>query len=150
MIVGALTAATLARSGLTAAAGVAMLLAVQRMRNATRPAPSPFETAARHRPGTAETRPPDLETLERVVGFAASQAGDVHYRLRPVLRGIAAHRLRVGPGIDLDGAPGRARQLLGDDLFDLVRADRPAPDDRFGPGMSPEALRALVDRLEGV
>jgi hypothetical protein len=34
--------------------------------------------------------------------------------------------------------------------WDLLRPDRPAPDDHFGPGIAEADLRALVDDLERI
>ena len=121
-----------------------------RRRRGYRDAGSAFELAvagSRHR---APDRPPALEELERLVTFAMSRSGasDLHFRLRPLLREMAARRLRAGHGVDLDADPGRARSLLGDDLFDLVRADRPPPIDRLAPGLPADTMAAIVDRLE--
>jgi hypothetical protein len=40
--------------------------------------------------------------------------------------------------------------VLGEELWEVVRPDRPAPTDRTAPGLPPEALHALVDRLEAI
>ncbi|HEY4376718.1 MAG TPA: hypothetical protein VGM93_06150 [Acidimicrobiales bacterium] len=111
---------------------------------------SVFEQEALGRRPTPVARPPELEELERTVGFATEAAGDVHRRLRPVLRSLAAHQLRRRRGIDLEADPDAARRLLGAELYDLVRADRPAPVDRRAPGIAADHLAELVVILEGL
>jgi hypothetical protein len=102
---------------------------------------------ARVRGGAVTTRrPADLERFERLVTISAT-ASAVHLRLRPVLREIAAARLGRR-GISLDGSPGDARPILGEDLWELVRPDRPRPADPRGPGISLAQLTAFTDRLE--
>ena len=73
----------------------------------------------------------------------------MHRRLRPLLRELAAARLRRR-GVQLDHDGDRARELLGDELWEIVRPGRPMPADRFGPGLSGSELRRLVERLEAV
>ena len=106
-----------------------------------------YERALRHRRFGVE-RPPELERLEREVVLAGANAFDVHVRVRPSLREIAAHRLESRRGLDLDRGAPETRALLGDDLWELVRPGRPAPGDRSAPGIPLERLRAYVDRLE--
>ena len=88
----------------------------------------------------------DLERLERMVA-AASHAGEMHWRLRPVLREVAAAGLRRRR-VDLDTDPIAAPALLSPRTWELVRPDRPRPDDSFAPGMSRDELRAVLDDLE--
>ena len=99
-------------------------------------------------PEPPETAPiPALERLEREVALAASREFDLHYRLRPVLREIAASRLeRRGARLDSDSK--RARELLGDELWSLTEPDREPPTNRQAPGMGFEELERTVERLE--
>jgi hypothetical protein len=97
---------------------------------------------------TPPQRPTDLARMERVV-MLRSTAAEVHRRIRPPLREIALARLG-NRGVRLDHQPEVARQLLGDELWELVRPDRPQPDDPRGPGMTLEELERLTDRLEAV
>ena len=65
-----------------------------------------------------ETRPPDirprnLRSLERILVGGTTRSRDHTQRLRPRLRSIAAHSLRVDHGIDLESHPGQAKQVLG-------------------------------------
>jgi hypothetical protein len=110
-----------------------------------------FERQARARPYAAPGSPASLEELDRLVRWQVSTAGDVHFRLRPVLREIAAHRLQHGHDVDLDGSPAVARRLLGEVAFEVVRPDRPAPPDRLAPGrVTPGELAGIVERLEAL
>lgn len=91
-------------------------------------------------------RPAEIERLERELTLAAASAFDLHARLRPTLREIAATRLAVrGLRLDDDGA-----DVLDEELWELVRPDRPPPTDRHAPGIPPEALRGVVERLEAL
>jgi hypothetical protein len=82
------------------------------------------------------------------VEFATRNAGDVHARLRPALARIAASRLATRRGVDLATQPDAARALLGEDLWDLLRPDRVAPDDPFAVGLPAERVEAMIATLE--
>jgi hypothetical protein len=41
-----------------------------------------------------------------------------------------------------------ARSLLGEDVWELLRPDRPEPDDRHGPGIPRERIAAVIERVE--
>ena len=100
-----------------AALGLGYLLTA--MRDALPPRrPSAFDAALRTRPGPVQ-RIPELERMEREVALGLATAFDLHYRLRPRLRGIAAELLASRRGIELDGEPRRRaararRRRLGD------------------------------------
>jgi uncharacterized membrane protein len=86
-----------------------------------------------------EKRLPEVEKLEREVTLAASSAYDLHYRLVPQLREIAQARLeRTGH----TASP----ETLGP-WWELLRPDRPPPEDRFEKGITEAQLRALVADL---
>jgi hypothetical protein len=91
----------------------------------------------------------DREHLDRVVSAATSHAGELHLRLRPVLREIAANGLRRR-GVDLDEQPQAAQELLAPETWELVRPDRPRPDDAFARGLAPARLNAVLDDLEAL
>jgi uncharacterized protein (DUF1501 family) len=85
-------------------------------------------------------RLPEVERIEREVTLATASAYDLHFRLLPHLREIAQCRLeRAGK------TPGP--ETLGR-WWELLRPDRPEPDDRFAPGIKEAELRALVADLE--
>jgi len=95
-------------------------------------------------------RPPDLERTERMVSMAATTAFDLHYRLRPVLREVAEQRLADRRGLRLDSGDPRAQEACGEELWEVVRPDREAPDHRYRPGLEPGALERVVARLEQI
>src|SRR5215213_7358583 len=88
----------------------------------------------------SERRLPELERSEREVTLATASAYDLHFRLLPHLRAVAAARL-VRRGLRL--APEHVGRW-----WDLLRPDREAPEEHFGGGIAERDLRALVDDLE--
>jgi hypothetical protein len=101
------------------------------------PAHSPYERALSRRrelPG----RPPELVRVERELTLGTSSAGHLHNRLIPLLRDAAVARR----GRDL------SRERLGDEAWELLRPDRPEPEDRNGPGASLRRVRSVVSTLE--
>ncbi|TML44256.1 MAG: hypothetical protein E6G19_09660 [Actinobacteria bacterium] len=106
---------------------------------------SPFE----REPEKPEQPQPiaELDRIDRLVVLGAANEFDFHYRLRPVLRQVAAERLYGLHAIELDQDPGRARPLLGDELWEAVRPDRKVGR-RAGPGLPSAELAAHVARLE--
>jgi hypothetical protein len=90
-----------------------------------------------------------LEELEHAVEFSLTTAFDLHYRLRPHLLRVAVYRL-AERGVDLDSEPQRARDLLGPEVWELVRPDRPAPERRNARGLEVDRLRRIVERLSAV
>jgi hypothetical protein len=91
----------------------------------------------------------DLARLERIVATATTHAGDLHMRLRPILREIAADGLRRR-GVDLEADPRAAQALVAPSTWELVRPDRPRPDDPFARGLPPAQLDAVLDDLEAL
>jgi hypothetical protein len=108
---------------------------------------SPVDAALSRRPRQS-LRVPELERIEREVTLGQTTSFDLHFRLRPTLRRIAYELLRARRGIDLDASPEAARRALGDETWELVRADREPPHDRFAKGIDLESLRHVVVSLE--
>jgi hypothetical protein len=82
----------------------------------------------------------EIARMEREVTLGAATAYDLHVRLLPQLRQIAQARLeRTGRTM--------SPETLGR-WWEFLRPDRPAPEDRQSPGISPNELRALVSDLE--
>ena len=130
--------------------GVMLVLLVAATSRALPPAGrSALEQALRQR-RHVPARPAALLTLERRVLLATETAFEVHYRLRPVLREIAAYRLSAHRGIDLDADLDAARTALGPEAWELVRPDRQPPPDRLARGRPLAELRAAVDALEQI
>jgi hypothetical protein len=90
------------------------------------------------------TRPNELVRVERDLVLSVSNAGELHARLLPQLREVATARLAARHDL------ARARELLGEDAWELLREDRPAPDDRAAPGLPLRDIAALVDRVEAL
>jgi hypothetical protein len=125
------------------------LVRATRQAGESEPTSSVYDRALRRRE-RAPARPGELAKLEREVALAAGSSFDVHFRLRPVLREIAAHRLATRRGLALDGGSLEVAALLGDELWEVVRPDREPPDDRFGPGLPLARLRGALERLERI
>ena len=85
-------------------------------------------------------------SIDHLVTGATSQASGFHFRLRPVLRDVADERLRSRHGIGIDDPD--AAVLLGPVAHDHLRADRPPPHDRRGPGVDAETLAAILTTVE--
>jgi hypothetical protein len=111
--------------------------------------PSPVD-AALNRKARPLVRIPELEKLEREVTLGQATAFDLHFRLRPTLRRIASELLHARRGIDLDANPDAARRALGEETFELVRADREPPLERFGRGIDRASLGRVVTSLEAI
>jgi hypothetical protein len=111
------------------------------------PPPSEFDAALRVREASP-MRPPELVRTEREITLGTSNAGHLHQRLLPLLREAAAARLSAGHNVDLVRRPQAARELLGEDAWELLRPDRPEPLDRNAPGISMRRLRGVVATLE--
>ena len=127
--------------------GSAAVFALVRALAEAAPAPEPESTVRLRRLSQSL---PELERTERAVLLSASNAFDVHYRLRPILREIAAQRLASRRGLTLDADQAASRALLGEDTWELVRPEREPPDLRFGPGVPAAELREVVAALERI
>ena len=132
------------------AGGLALLLLVAATATALPAAGRSLLEQALRRPAVRPARPPALLTLERRVLLATETAFEVHYRLRPILRDVAAYRLSAHRGIELDEEPDAAASALGPEAWELVRPDRPPPSDRLARGRPLAELRAAVDAIERI
>ena len=102
----------------------------------------------RRRKPTERRQLPELARVERELALATMGAFDLHLRLRPTVYAVAEHRLRSRHGVWLEEDPRRARELLGEPTWDLVRPDRELPDDRHAAGLPMTQIRKIVDSLE--
>ena len=93
---------------------------------------------------TARARPAELVRTERDLTLSSSNVGDLHTRLLPELREVAAARLADRHDVDLAGA----RDLLGDEAWEYLRPDLPMPADRTAEGLPLRRIAALVDTIE--
>jgi hypothetical protein len=125
--------------------GALALLALTRLtRSAAPPAGSELELREEER---ALEQLPELARLEREIVLASANAFDFHVRLRRRLEEIARHRLESRHGVRLDAEPERARSLLGNEAWEIVRPGRELPQDRHAQGIGRDQLRSLVDAL---
>jgi hypothetical protein len=127
-------------------AGLVVLLAA--LRRAFPHATSLRPTVRRRRP--PRDVPETLVRLEARTALAVAGAFDLHFRLRPRLRDLASELLSSRRGIALDAEPERARAVLGEEAWDLVREDRPPPEERLARGIPIRDLSRVVQSLENV
>lgn len=129
---------------LCAAVIVVLILALQRA--------YPDETVLREPAKRAPRRvpPPSLGRIEHETALAIAGSFDLHYHLAPRLRAVAAGLLRSRRNVSLTETPDTARALVGEDTWELVRPDRPAPEDRLAKGIPARELARVVDALEAV
>ena len=125
---------------------VVVALAVAALR---RVLPGAAESPRRRGRARARAEPPrSLAQLENESALAIGDALDLHFRLRPHLRLIATGLLEGRHGVVLDRDTEQARALLGAETWELLRDDRPVPDNRHAPGLTPGALERVVLSLE--
>ena len=105
------------------------------------PAKSAAATSAPAEPRThrARDRPRDRRLVR-----SALPPGSPPARSRSRTAELASERLARRE------TPEAARATLGEDAWELVRPDRPAPEDRLAKGIPPRELAHVVDALEGV
>ena len=108
---------------------------------------SPYEQALEV-PVVTPERPPELARVEREVALGIANSFYEHYRLRPLLREIAAQRLESRLAVDLDAPSGDARAALPEHAWELLDVERKPPRDRHAAGLPVERLREIVDALD--
>ncbi len=125
----------------------ALVLALMALRRAF-PAERPLREGGR---APSRPRPPaSLARIEHEAALAVASSFELHYRFAPRLRSIAAGLLASRRRISLAAQPAAARDALGDSTWELVRPDRPAPEDRLARGLTTHELERAVDSLEAV
>jgi len=108
-----------------------------------------FESALSARPEEA-SQPVELLRMERELVLGMADADNARRRLLPLLRAAAAARLASHHGIELEHRRDAAQELLGEEAWELLRPDRPAPADRHALGVPRERLVAVIERLESL
>ncbi|HEY3050799.1 MAG TPA: hypothetical protein VGJ40_03670 [Gaiellaceae bacterium] len=99
-------------------------------------------------PEAPEVRPiAELHRLERELSMAAARQFDLDYRLRPIFRDVAAARLERR-GLSVDSPNPAVRDLLGDELWELISADHDPLANRLAPGPGLDGLDRTIGRLE--
>jgi hypothetical protein len=129
---------------LCATAIVLVLLALRRAYPDETPLRVPGSPAPERLP------PHSLGRIEHEVALSAAGSFDLHFRLVPRLRALASGLLSSRRSLSLEASPDQAREVLGDEAWELVRPDRPAPQERLGKGMPPSELARVVDALETI
>jgi hypothetical protein len=128
--------------------GAALLLMLAALRRSF-PRESPLRGAAAAGPRDRAV-PGVLARLEQETVLGVAGSFDLHYRLRPRLRNLAADLLAARRGVSLDGDADRARALVGEQTWELVRRDRPVPEDRLARGLPVQDLGRVVESLERI
>ena len=129
---------------------VALAMLVRRLgRRVRRRSGSPFEAALAP---SKESIPvlDEFESIRRTVDAARYSALDVHFMLRPLLRELAASRLRVRRGFELDAQPVLAAEVLGSAAFAFLQEGRPARLNYRRPAMSLQEIDRIVKGLESI
>jgi hypothetical protein len=129
--------------------GTALVLGVLVLREGA-PAEHPLRDPVRRASVGRRPPPSSLARLEHETAIGVAGSFDLHFRLVPRLRAIAAGLLEHRRRISLEARPDDARAVLGERTWELVRPDRPAPDDRLAHGLGQQELDAVVDSLEAV
>jgi hypothetical protein len=106
---------------------------------------SVLDFAWHRRPAPAE-RPERLRELKLDVSFACANALDFRYRLRPLLRHLAAQRLMMYRSIDAETEAARA--VLGEEVWETLWPPDEQTLDRRGPGIDVGTLSRVVEALE--
>jgi hypothetical protein len=106
---------------------------------------------APRRPRTAPMppRPEPLATLERELGGSEHEGFELPARFIALVRQIAAAALARRHGVVLEREPGRARELLGERVWNVIRDDPPPPE-RLVSGLPLAEFGVIVDDLEAV
>jgi hypothetical protein len=94
--------------------------------------------------------PPSLARIEHEAALGVTGGVDLHFRLAPRIRAIAVGLLASRRRLDLYGQPDTAQSILGSETWELVRADRPSPEDRLARGLPIPDLRRVVESLERI
>jgi hypothetical protein len=129
-------------------AGALVALAAARISRLAFPSPRGTVPALLAPRPAQYAHPESLSTTADDVALAQVGEFDVHFRLRPLLRDIAAAGLAMQSGIDLDRQPERARERLSPETWELVRPNRPRPERTGESGISSASLSAVVTELE--
>jgi hypothetical protein len=102
------------------------------------------------RDDTPTDRIVELDRLERDVVLATGSELEQHVRINPLLHDVVEDRLWRSRGIALDESPERAREILGDELYELVKPGRPDPAARYFRGLDLKGLNRVLDRIEAI
>jgi hypothetical protein len=126
-------------------AGIAVLVLALRLPGAAPP-------RARPRPGPGVDNEPFRAYRQVAEQLSWADVSPRHYDVvtRPLLTRLAAARLADRHRVDLWSDPAGARAVLGEDVWTWVDPAREASRDSQPPGIGPETLTRIVDRLESL
>jgi len=114
------------------------------------PKPAPrFEQALKKRKPKSR-QPEELLRMEREIVLGGADADHAHRQLLPLLRSAAAARIAARHGFELEQRPEAAHALLGDDVWELLRPDRPEPPDRHAAGLPHKSIVAAIEQIEAL
>jgi hypothetical protein len=131
-------------------AALALVLLIRQARGHGEPEPaSRFEQALR-RPRPAASQPEELLRMDRELVLGSADADHAQRQLLPHLRAVAAARIAARHGFELERRPEAARALLGEDVWELLRPDRPEPADRHAPGLPRKSIVGVIERIEAL
>jgi hypothetical protein len=88
--------------------------------------------------------------MDREIVLGSADADHAYRRLLPLLRANASARIAARHGFELERRPEAARALLGEDVWELLRPDRPEPADRHAGGLSHKEIVATIERIEAL
>jgi hypothetical protein len=129
--------------------GAVLLLALVRITPGERPRTKGSLGRFSH-PAEDTARIVELDRLERDVVLATGSELEQHVRINPLLRDVVEDRLWRSRGLELERDPERAREALGDELFELVKPGRPDPNARYFRGLDLPGLHRILDRIEAI
>jgi hypothetical protein len=134
-------------AGLLVAVSVLTAVAVLVVVLALPAAPAPRR---RHKPGPPVENAPFGSFREVAEQLSWAAVSPRHYDVvtRPLLTQLAAARLADHHRVDLYADPDAARTLLGEDVWPWVDPAREPSRDSQPPGVGPETLNRVVERLE--
>lgn len=133
----------------TLVTALALAVLIRHSRGGEAKPASRFEQAFRRRK-PASSQPEELLRMDRELVLGSADADHAHRRLLPLLRDTAAARIASRHGFELERRPEAARALLGEDVWELLRPDRPEPPDRHAEGVPHKSIVAVIERLEAL
>jgi hypothetical protein len=131
-------------------AGLVLGLLIRHYDESSGPAPASRFEQALQRPKPRTAVPDELRRMDDELVLGSADADHAHRQLLPHLRALAAARIAAHHGFELERRPEAARALLGENIWELLRPDRPEPKDRFAPGVPRRQIAAVIERVEAL
>ncbi len=99
-------------------------------------------------PGLPDEVDVRLARIQSALHYGSASHGAFDRSVRPLLAGLVAERLRRHHGIDPAADPRRARDVMGEELWQLLRT--PADPEAPVPAPPVEVVERLVQRIEAI